>query len=325
MRGRDDRYMPRGGSWGLGLVERHSTTDQVLHEIRAAILAERIKPSELLPEAALAQAFGTGRSAIREALRQLVQDGLVVSELDRGARVRPILLDDYLARTAIEVTAVGHAIERLDQLKLSELRVAQRRIQAASPVDRATRPSAGLIDADLDFHRAMVVLAGSSRSGPAHEPLAAESQMLLHRHPVCPGADYAGDHQRLLSALESRDPNVSEMARSHLQLTADVMCMEARRGTKRLTCADSLVSRTAIGTSGASNRAAARWPGEQCFERRWCAGRVRWQQQRVEQRRGSRTSSWPRGSGLNRSDHCRPSLLVHWILNPITIDRRLSS
>jgi hypothetical protein len=46
----------------------------VLQEIRDAILAGRMKPSEQLPEAALARTFGTGRSAIREALRQLVQD-----------------------------------------------------------------------------------------------------------------------------------------------------------------------------------------------------------------------------------------------------------
>ena len=78
--------------WGLGSVERRSTTDQVLHELRTAILAGRIKPREQLPEVALAQTFGTGRSAIREALRQLVQEGLVVSELNRGpgsGRSRP--------------------------------------------------------------------------------------------------------------------------------------------------------------------------------------------------------------------------------------------
>ena len=107
---------PRTPSWGLGTVERRSTTDQVLHELRAAILAGRIKPQEALPEAALAQAFGTGRSAIREALRHLVQEGLVVSEINRGARVRPIstedVIDVYRVRTAIEMAAVTALLER---------------------------------------------------------------------------------------------------------------------------------------------------------------------------------------------------------------------
>lgn len=72
----------------------------MLHQIRDAILSGRIKPREQLPEAALAQTFGTGRSAIREALRQLVQEGLVVSEINRGARVRPITTGDVIFATS---------------------------------------------------------------------------------------------------------------------------------------------------------------------------------------------------------------------------------
>jgi len=229
-------------------VERRSTTDQVLHELRAAILAGRIKPSEQLPEAALAQTFGTGRSAIREALRHLVQEGLVVSELNRGAHVRPVspedVIDVYLARQAIEVAAVQQAIESQDRLELDQLLAAQERIDGASPADLAAHPSPELIAADIDFHRAMVRLAGSPRLSRAHEPLAAESQILLNWHPVYPGADYAGDHRRLLRAIESRDPNAAEVARSHLRLTADLILEEARSYAQRLATADSFVNNT---------------------------------------------------------------------------------
>lgn len=235
-------------SWGLGSVERLSTTDQVLHELRAAILAGRIKPSEQLPEAALAQAFGTGRSAIREALRNLVQEGLVVSELNRGAHVRPVspedVIDVYRARQRIEVAAVQQAIERQDRLDLDALRAAQEHIESASPLDVTAPPSAELIAADLDFHRAMVGLAGSPRLSRAHEPLAAESQILLNWHPVYSGADYADDHRRLLSAIESRDPNVAALAGQHLELSLDLILEEARSYAQRLATADSLVKKT---------------------------------------------------------------------------------
>lgn len=235
-------------SWGLGSVERRSTTDQVLHELRAAILAGRIKPSEQLPEAALAEMFGTGRSAIREALRHLVQEGLVVSELNRGAHVRPVSIDDvidvYFAREAIEVAAVEHAIEREDRLDLSELHAAQERIDAASPPDSTTQPSPELIAADLDFHRALVALAGSPRLSRAFEALAAESQILLNWHPVYPGGDYAGEHRLLLDAVQSRDLNATDVARMHLRLTTDLIVEEARSYARRLQTADSLVTNT---------------------------------------------------------------------------------
>jgi DNA-binding GntR family transcriptional regulator len=231
--------------WGFGTVERRSTTDQVLHELRAAILAGRIKPEEQLPETTLAQAFGTGRSAIREALRHLVQEGLVVTEINRGARVRPISIDDvidvYRARTAIEVGAVGAVLERGDSVDLSPLHSAQRRIRDASPAHASEAPSQELIAADIDFHRAMVRLAGSPRLSRAHEPLAAESQMLLNWHPVYSVSDYVADHQQLIDAIETRAPAAGEVVRAHLQLTVDLIVQEAGRYADRVASTESLV------------------------------------------------------------------------------------
>ncbi len=224
---------------------RRSTTDQVLQELRAAILAGRIKPEEQLPEAALAQSFGTGRSAIREALRHLVQEGLVVTEINRGARVRGISVDDvidvYRARSALEVAAVGVLLEDPNELDLAPLRGAQQRIRDACPTDCSQAPPRVLIEADIDFHRALVGLAGSPRLSRAHEPLAAESQMLLNWHPVYPVSDYVEDHQALLAAIEVRDPAAGEVVREHLQLTVDLIVAEAMRYADRLTNAESLV------------------------------------------------------------------------------------
>jgi DNA-binding GntR family transcriptional regulator len=240
--------VPDQNAWGLGTVERRSTTDQVLHELRTAILAGRIKPTEQLPEVALAQAFGTGRSAIREAIRHLVQEGLVVTEINRGARVRPVsvtdLIDLYRARTAIEVAAVGAVLEREEDVDLAPLRTAQEHIRdacSADCADGAEVPSPAVIAADMDFHRVMVSLAGSPRLSRAHEPLAAESQMLLNWHPVYPVSDYADDHQKLLQAIEARDPAAGDVVREHLVLSVDLLIEEASRYADRLTSAEALV------------------------------------------------------------------------------------
>jgi DNA-binding GntR family transcriptional regulator len=218
-------------TWGLGAVARRSTTDQVLHELRTAILTGRIKPEEPLPETVLAKTFGTGRSAIREALRHLAQEGLVLTEINRGARVRSIEIEDvmdvYRARSAIETAAVKLVMERALERDLSGLRDAQRRIREASPADVSEAPSPELIAADMDFHRAMVALAGSERLSRAHEPLAAESQMLLNWHPVYSLSDYVADHQQLLDAIEMRDPGAPELVRRHLQLSEDLIVGEA--------------------------------------------------------------------------------------------------
>jgi DNA-binding GntR family transcriptional regulator len=233
--------------WGLGSVERRSTTDQVLHELRAAILAGRIRPRQQLPEVALAQTFGTGRSAIREALRQLVQEGLVESELNRGAWVRALdtedVIDVYRARAAIETAAVRAALEGPRPLDLDALERAQERIRVAcGACDGSEAPSHELIAADIDFHRDLVALAGSPRLRRAHEPLAAESQMLLNWHPVYSVSDYASEHEELLDAIRGTDPDAAEVVRHHLMLTVDLILQEAKRYASRLASATNLMT-----------------------------------------------------------------------------------
>jgi DNA-binding GntR family transcriptional regulator len=223
-----------GPQWGLSVVERRSTTDQVLAELRAAIISGRIRSNEPLREVTLARTLGTGRSAIREAVRQLVQEGLVEYRLNRGSYVRALSIADsndvYLAREGIEVIAVRHALERDDELDLAPLHAAFERIcAAAAAMGEDESANVELISADLDFHRAMVNLAKSARLTRAHETLAAEAQMLLHHQPVYPPSDYAADHRILLDAITRRDPEAPERVREHLRMSAALIAGELNR------------------------------------------------------------------------------------------------
>jgi DNA-binding GntR family transcriptional regulator len=222
--------------WGLASVEQRSTSEQVLHELRAAIIDGRIGPRAPLREVALAEAFGTGRSAIREALSALSQEGLVVSERNRGTWVRELsradVIDVYRARAAIEAAATEVALAR-DQLDLAPLQAALTTLQTAADCDGA--PSQPLIAADIDFHRTLVALADSPRLTRAHEPLAAESQMLLNWHPGYLGSDYAGDHEQLLEALTHGGDTAVGAVHDHLRLTADLLVPVVERYTTKLT------------------------------------------------------------------------------------------
>jgi DNA-binding GntR family transcriptional regulator len=228
------RHLAPVQRWGLQALERRSTTENVLAELRSAIISGRIGPLEPLREVALSDALGTGRSAIREAIRQLVQEGLVEYRLNRGAFVRAITeeeaYDVYLAREAIEVAAVAHAFERPVTLDLNPLEARLRQIIRAA-ADTPDRQPAGteLVTADLDFHREMVRLSGSQRLTRAHETLAAEAQMLMHHQPVYPLTDYAGDHRILFDAIAERDPDTLEKIREHLRLSAQLIAGEIHR------------------------------------------------------------------------------------------------
>jgi DNA-binding GntR family transcriptional regulator len=221
-------------SWGLTAVERRSTTDHVLAELRAAIVAGRIGANEPLRETALARTLGTGRSAIREAIRQLVQEGLVEYRLNKGSFVRVLSVADavdvYLAREAIEVRAVSRAFERAEPLDLAPLKVALDRIIAAADATPGDEPAGtDLIAADLDFHRVMVRLSASPRLSRAHETLAAEAQMLMHHQPVYSPIAYAADHTILFDAIARRDPAAPELVGDHLRLSARLISAELDR------------------------------------------------------------------------------------------------
>ena len=221
-------------TWGLTAVERRSTTDHVLAELRAAIVSGRIAPSQALRETALARTLGTGRSAIREAIRQLVQEGLVEYRLNKGSFVRVLSVADvddvYLAREAIEVSAVRHALVRDEPLDLEALKTTLDRITAAADATPADQPAGtALIAADLDFHREMVRLSASPRLIRAHETLAAEAQMLMAHQPVYSPIEYAADHTILLEAIARRDPTTPELVAGHLRLSARLIAAEIGR------------------------------------------------------------------------------------------------
>ena len=91
--------------------------DVVFNTLRQAILKGELKPGERLMEIALAERLGVSRTPIREAMRKLEQEGLVVMIPRRGAQVANITekdLNDVLeVRIALENVAIEKACARM--------------------------------------------------------------------------------------------------------------------------------------------------------------------------------------------------------------------
>jgi DNA-binding GntR family transcriptional regulator len=220
-----------GNTYRLGSVGRASMTERVLRELRDAIVDGRIAQGEPLREVSLAQTLGTGRSSVREAVRQLVQEGLVEYEAHRGAFVRVLSLADrldvYVAREAIETGAARQILESEVRVDFSRLRAALEDLQkAARDQDRVTD---AVIAADICFHEELVRLAASPRLSRAHDTLVAETRMLLSHHPPYPWTDYVADHERLLEALAEGDARAPDLVSEHLRLSARLIADELSR------------------------------------------------------------------------------------------------
>ena len=94
-------------------------------QVRAAIVENRYPPGQRLVEQRIAEELGLSRTPIREALRLLEAEGLVVSERNRGAMVRPLspteVVDLYGLRIRLESYAVEVATERATEAELGDL------------------------------------------------------------------------------------------------------------------------------------------------------------------------------------------------------------
>ena len=93
--------------------------DVVFNTLRQAILTGELKPGERLMEIHLANKLGVSRTPIREAIRKLELEGLVVMIPRKGAEVAKItvrdLKDALEVRLAIDSLSVKLACERLDE------------------------------------------------------------------------------------------------------------------------------------------------------------------------------------------------------------------
>jgi DNA-binding GntR family transcriptional regulator len=94
-------------------------------QVRAAIVENRYPPGHRLVEQRIAEELGLSRTPVREALRMLEAEGLVVSERNRGAMVRPLseteIVDLYGLRIRLESYAVEVATERITEAELGAL------------------------------------------------------------------------------------------------------------------------------------------------------------------------------------------------------------
>lgn len=112
-------------SRALDAVPKSTLRAQVAERLRAAILAGDIPPGAPLVETALSERLEVSRGPLREALRQLIEEGLVVTVPYTGTHVAPLSVEDvheiYSLRTVLETFAFEQVWERRDDCFHAEL------------------------------------------------------------------------------------------------------------------------------------------------------------------------------------------------------------
>jgi DNA-binding GntR family transcriptional regulator len=200
-------------------IPRDSTPSIIAGRLRDAVARGEFQPGQQLTEAALAASFGVSRGPLREAMQRLTQEGLLVSHRNRGLFVmdldEPTIRDIYLARAAIERTAVRRAVE-LGAGSAAEALVSVVEAMRAYE-DRPDHPEVSALD--MEFHEQLVALSHSPRLILMHGTLLTQVRLCLAwMQSTYDSVDYrVAEHADIARAIVAGEADLADrLLRAHM-------------------------------------------------------------------------------------------------------------
>lgn len=196
----------------MAAMDYSSKSDSVCARLREMIISGELAAGEPLRQRVLAQRFGVSQTPIREALRRLQSEGLVVNDLHRGATVAQsragMVEDNARIRAVLEPLGARLAVESVTEEQLAHLRDLNARMVAATRDEDYG-------ELNRQFHFAIYEAAASPM-------LLSMMRLLWQSMPDGPKvtrshADSAAQHQELLDALNDRDADrAAEITMQHI-------------------------------------------------------------------------------------------------------------
>ena len=179
--------------------------------LRTAIIAGRFEAGERLIESALSAEFGTSRGPVREALRQLENEGLVMSFPYRGAVVLGVSDEEVQEvlipiRLTLERYTFVLALEKLGDDDFAELGKQIWLMEQAARTDDLAR----IVEADLRFHEIVISASGQPHTVQIWRTIEPRIRAYFYRYERFRSfEETVEEHRVLLAALQTRDPAIA--------------------------------------------------------------------------------------------------------------------
>jgi DNA-binding GntR family transcriptional regulator len=178
--------------------------------LRAAIVNGQLVPGDRLKEAELAERFGISRAPVREALRELEHEGLVVSLPYRATEVVGVSQEEITEvlvpiRITLETFAFRKALPHLTDADFDTLERLVHAMRAAGL--RADLDA--LAEADVRFHELVIERSGQRHCTQLWRSIEPRVRAYFRRdapaHARADANEVADEHQELLDAIRRRD------------------------------------------------------------------------------------------------------------------------
>jgi DNA-binding GntR family transcriptional regulator len=205
---------------------------QVIEAVRTAIISGRFEPGDRLIESALSAEFGTSRGPVREALRQLENEGLVMSFPYRGAVVLGVSDEEVQEvlipiRLTLERYSFVLAIATMTDDDFAELGKQIWRMEQAGKANDLIK----LVEADLGFHEIVISASGQLHTMQIWRTIWPRIRAYFYRYERYRSfEETVEEHRMLLDALQTRDPEiVLEQLERHIDVPAPPAAPKVRR------------------------------------------------------------------------------------------------
>ena len=196
-----------GNDFQVNMDEYLPLRDVVFNTLRQAILRGELKPGERLMEIQLANKLGVSRTPIREAIRKLELEGLVLMIPRRGAEVAEIteksLRDVLEVRGALEELAVKLACQKITDEQIQELCMAEKEFEMALSSGDVTVYA----ETDVKFHD--VIYRATDNQRLIQLLFNLREQMYRYRVEYLKREEAHGnlliEHRRIIETIANRD------------------------------------------------------------------------------------------------------------------------
>lgn len=203
--------------------------DVVFENLRDAIITQVLKPGERLMEIQLADEMGVSRTPVREAIRKLELEGLVVMVPRKGAYVAGVSMKDihevYEVRSALEMLAVTLAAERITDEELNALEQQVLR-ESEEEAKKDGSDLDNIIYIDSSFHDIIYQAARNQRLVQFVNILQEQLQRFRAASLARPGRSKTAleEHKQIVEALSERNGELaSKLAQEHIENAENAM------------------------------------------------------------------------------------------------------
>ncbi|GAB4189375.1 MAG: GntR family transcriptional regulator [Thalassobaculales bacterium] len=191
----------------LAAVAPRTRVDQVVEAIIAGAAEGLFLPGDRLVEAEIARALDISRVPVREALRILESQGIVINSPYKGMRLMTVdrerLHDVLSVRVALEKLAVQEALARPGGLALAPLAAMVEEMERMARIG----DHYGIATCDTDMHRALCRMSGNAVLLSMWETLSRQLTVIFGLSSLEKRLETIVDeHRRLLEVLAGGDP-----------------------------------------------------------------------------------------------------------------------